>query len=219
MLTESSVDKYLTGVLEFPNWKASFRKDKRELLGEIVRRSTYFTYFQVSMHFHFLFFNKRMILYFLQNISMSCKEAEEQRTLTLEETLEAGLSGVGGVCVNHNVFVTFLLRHVGFNSDMISGKFGDSERDTHAMCLVKFSEDEVYLIDIACALPFEEPIPLHKLPYSNVSAGFRYEYRYCKETNEYSRWQLDGTFFKGKFVKKKLSFLVCLMIHFNEEIL
>jgi len=137
---------------------------------------------------------------------MSCKEPEDQRTLTLEETLEAGLSGVGGVCINHNVFVTYLLRHVGFNAEMISSKFADSDHDTHTLCLIRLSDEEIYLIDIGCALPFEEPIPLHKLPYSNVSAGFRYEYRYCKEMNEYSRWQLDGTFFKGKFVKKNWSF-------------
>lgn len=134
---------------------------------------------------------------------MSALPSEKRRVLDEVEIIDAGLKGIGGNCLTQNGFLDMLLKVLGFNSYLVSGFVHGSRnrQDNHVLCVVEFSSDERYLMDLGVGLPFAEPVPLNKLPYTQMAAGFRY--RYIKgDKGIYYRMQLDGALFGGEFVRK-----------------
>lgn len=132
---------------------------------------------------------------------MSSIKEEERKVPDENAIIEAGLKGVGGNCIVQNAFLMSLLKALGFDAFIISGMFKGPGclPDNHVMCIVRLNVDELYLLDLGMTLPFAEPIPLHYLPYTNRSAGYRYLYRQS-ENGLYERVQLDGALFGEKYV-------------------
>ncbi len=128
----------------------------------------------------------------------------EQRQVPKEaDIISAGLSGIGGACITQNTFFYILLKALGFNSYVVSGfvRGDDYLPDNHVICIVEFSPEEKYLCDVGVGLPFAEPVPMHDLPYTQTSAGFRYQYRKVENGDGlYERIQLDGGLFGGAYV-------------------
>lgn len=128
----------------------------------------------------------------------------EQRQVPKEaDIISAGLSGIGGACITQNTFICILLKALGFNSYVVSGfvRGADYVADNHVICVVEFSPEKRYLCDVGVGLPFAEPVPMHDLPYTQKSAGFRYRYRKVKNEDElYELVQLDGGLFGGAYV-------------------
>ncbi len=134
---------------------------------------------------------------------MSALPSEKRKVLDEAEIIDAGLKGIGGNCLTQNGFLYMLLKVLGFNSYLVSGFVHGSRnrQDNHVVCVVEFSLDEKYLMDLGVGLPFAEPVPLNELPYTQMAAGFRY--RYIKgDKGIYYRMQLDGALFGGEFVRK-----------------
>lgn len=138
---------------------------------------------------------------------MAATPPTERRTPTKENSIRIGVCGTGGVCIHQNYFLTLILQTIGFNAFTTAGNCVASPEPqdvgNHCMCIVKLNEKEIYALDVGCGQPVDGPIPLHNLPFSGIAAGFRYEYRFNQILNRYERWQFDGTFFRGKFVRNK----------------
>lgn len=132
---------------------------------------------------------------------MSAIKVEERKVPDVHSIIEAGLNGVGGNCIVQNGFVMLLLKALGFDAFIVSGMFKGPGclPDNHVMCVVRFSADELYLLDLGVTLPFAEPVPLHNLPYVNRAVGYRYLYR-KSDFGTYERVQLDGALFGGEYV-------------------
>lgn len=132
---------------------------------------------------------------------MSSVPAEERKFPEEKDIIKAGLSGIGGNCIINNGFLMLLLKSLGFDAFIVAGTFKGQgyAPDNHVICIVRLNADELYLFDLGVTLPFAEPVPLHKLPYVNRAAGFRYSYRKV-ENGLYERTQLDGALFGGEYV-------------------
>jgi len=137
---------------------------------------------------------------------MNALPPAERRVPTAKDIISAGLTGIGGACITQNGFLSLLLQALGFNSYLISGLFHGPRYmpDNHVICIVEFSSEEKYLLDLGIALPFAEPVPMHKLPYTQIAAGFRYRYKEADDKKGvYYRVQLDGALYGGEFVRKQ----------------
>jgi len=182
MLSEKDVTHFFMDILNFPQWKQVKEAGTLVFLKELIKRYQYYCYFH--------------------SIEMMSTPPEKRRPPVVEDSFRIGLAGSGGVCIHQNQFMTLILQALGFNSFTTAGKCvgSDSEGEgNHCMCILKISDEEIYALDVGCGQPVDEPIPLHKLPYQGVYASFRYEYRYNQVDNLYEKWQLDGTFFRGKY--------------------
>jgi len=183
MLSEQNVNHFFVDILNFPQWKQVKETGTLQtFLKELVQRYQYYCYFH--------------------SIEMMSTPPDKRRPPVVEDSIRLGLAGSGGVCIHQNQFMTLVLQALGFNSFTTAGTCvgSDSEAEgNHCMCILKISDEEIYAIDVGCGQPVDEAIPLHKLPYQGVYAAFRYEYRYNQVDKLYEKWQLDGTFFRGKY--------------------
>ncbi|CAL8073303.1 unnamed protein product [Orchesella dallaii] len=190
MLSPEEADSFLTNILKFSNWRKVLAKDKLEFLKVLV------PYYAHNLYF--------------QNVSMNALPSAERRVPTAKDIISAGLSGIGGACITQNTFLTWLLQAIGFNSYTVSG-FVHGPRnmpDNHVICIVEFSSEEKYLLELGVALPFAEPVPMHKLPYTQTAAGFRYRYKEADDKKGvYYRVQLDGALYGAEFEDKNLEYV------------
>lgn len=100
-----------------------------------------------------------------------------------------------------------LLKSLGFNSHLVSGFFHGpgNKPDNHVICVVEFSPEEKYMLDLGQGLPFAEPVPMHELPYIAKAAGWRYGYKKADNTTDlYHRVQLDGALYGTEYVSNSL---------------
>jgi len=177
-------------VLKFKNWNEVFNRDKLEFLRVLVPHYAHHTYFQ--------------------NISMNAVPPEQRRSPDDKETLSTGLKGVGGPCVIQNGFLVILLKALGLNAYAISScvKGPGLVADNHVICIVEFTPEKKYLLDLGVALPFAEPVPMHQLPYTKTAAGLRYQYKLAEEGGKtYVRTQLDGELFGALYEDKNYSYV------------
>ena len=101
-----------------------------------------------------------------------------------------------------NWFLKVLLESLGYDVFCVGGSFVGAPPRTHIMTVVRISEEELYLLDIGCAQPIHEPIPLHKLPYSRNVAGCAYEYRQLTDDGQYARFQVGARLFYEEYVNE-----------------
>ncbi|ODN02905.1 putative arylamine N-acetyltransferase 2 [Orchesella cincta] len=190
MLTSEEAESFLTNVLKFKNWREVLEGDKLEFLRVLV------PYYAHNLYFH--------------NVCMNIVPSAERRVPTAQDIVSAGLSGIGGACITQNTFLTYLLQAIGFNSYTVSG-FVHGPRNTpdnHVICIVEFSPEEKYLLELGVALPFAEPVPMHKLPFTQTAAGFRYRYKKADDREGvFYRVQLDGALFGGEFEDKSTEYV------------
>lgn len=126
---------------------------------------------------------------------------EERKFPEEKDIIKDGLEGVGGNCITQNGFLMLLLNALGFDAFVAAATFVGQNfpPDNHVICIVRLNAEEQYLIDVGQALPFDEPVPLHNLPYVGRAAGYRYCYKKA-ENGLYVRTQLDGALFGGDYV-------------------
>lgn len=118
----------------------------------------------------------------------------EQRVPTLKVILEAGLSGKGGVCIHNNYFMYQLLKALGYDTFVVAGLYSDAAvPDNHVIVMVKDLDKpgDLHLVDVGCASPTLEAIPMLQLPYVFRNAGL--EVKYVKEDGDtYVRMHRKG---------------------------
>jgi len=184
MLSFAQADNFLVQIIKFENWKQVLECDTLEFLQLLVPHYAHHCYFQ--------------------NVSMSAVPPKQRRVADEHDIINAGLSGLGGNCLTQNGFLDMLLKTIGLKSYLISGYLHGPRNlpDNHVMCVVEITEEEKYLFDLGVGLPFVEPVPLHKLPYTQIAGGYRYRYVKGSADNDkvlYYRMQLDGALFGGEF--------------------
>lgn len=145
---------------------------------------------------------------------MCAKDRSQWDTPSLNEIIQTGFDGTGGVCFHLNYFLKLLLVSLGFDAFCVKATFEgpDGIPDSHCIVIVNLSSKEKYLLDVASVHPMEEAVPIHNLPYSAKAAGFAFEFRYNYNNDGlYSRHQIGGSFFNGPFVSHKLTYNYLLM--------
>ena len=113
--------------------------------------------------------------------------------------MKTGLSGKGGLCFQLNYFFKALLQFLGYTVFTIAGTIGVTKGD-HIMTVVKFSEEEMYLVDVGCGNPTRHIVPLHQLPFTSETVGtYTYEFREIGD-GQYARYQIGGGLLFGDYV-------------------
>ena len=136
----------------------------------------------------------------LKNVDLASCPPENRRVPTIEEMVKlTGLAARGGLCFQLNYFFKLLLNSLGYTAFTIAGTVGVNKGD-HIMTIVKFSEHEMYLIDVGCGNPTKDIVPLHKLPFTAKAAGsYFYEFRQIGD-GQYARYQVGGGLLFGDYV-------------------
>lgn len=92
-----------------------------------------------------------------------------------------------------------LLLSIGYEVTTIAGTIGNFSQN-HVMNIVQISDEESYIVDVACGCPSSVPVPLHALPFVTKSCGGSLtEFRKIGD-NEYAKFQVGGGFFRPHLV-------------------
>ncbi len=116
-----------------------------------------------------------------ENISKLLLYAREGagRPITLTEFLD-GIEhlDLGGTCYMNNPFLADLLRHLGYDAELLGA---DMSRPNVHTCIRVRLGSTAYHVDVGFGSPFRDPIPLENLPATVREGGNRYVFELADE--------------------------------------
>jgi arylamine N-acetyltransferase len=127
-----------------------------------------------------------------ENVSKLLLHAREGagRAFTLEEFLD-GIEqyDLGGTCYTCNPYLTDLLRHLGYDADLLGADM--TVPDIHTCVRVRI-DGVPYLIDCGYGGPFREPLRLDRVPHVFFEGSIQYIFGPNAHPNAYEMKSLSG---------------------------
>ena len=127
-----------------------------------------------------------------ENVSKLLLYAREGtgRAFTLEEFLD-GIEqyDLGGTCYTCNPYLTGLLRHLGYDADLLGADM--TVPDVHTCIRVRI-DGVSYLIDCGYGGPFREPLRLDRLPHVFFEGSVQYIFGPNAHPNAYEMKSFSG---------------------------
>jgi len=127
-----------------------------------------------------------------ENVSKLLLFAREgaARAFTLTEFLDGiEYRDLGGTCYNSNPHLIGLLRHLGYDADLLAADMTVPNCHT---CLRVRIDGVPYHVDCGYGGPFREPLPLDQLPHDFVEGDLRYVLRHNAHPNAFEMNVLAG---------------------------
>ena len=128
-----------------------------------------------------------------QNITLLQQTEEGRHRPTLDEIKSAMMSGFGGLCYTVGVFTTYLLRALGYETDLVAASI-HKHPDNHVIAIVHnlTGSGSKHLVDAWTGWPTFEAIPLDFIEESPIYHYSFLEFKFVKEGDTISRFHRKG---------------------------
>ena len=182
-LSKDEAIRFMAEVLGIVDLK-NLKEDRLSFLNELIR----------AIH--------RLVPF--QNVTLLRQTEEKRHRPTVDEIKSAMMSGFGGLCYTVGVFTTYLLRALGYETDLVTASI-HKHPDNHVIAIVHnlTGSGSKHLVDAWSGWPTFEAIPLNFVDESPIYQHSFLEIKFVNKGDTILRYHRKG----DKYDKRELNAL------------